>query len=193
MVAATQPVAASKPRLLCFWTERPFGAHVRIEYIDTDGVKRTTAGVLCDGFIRWSYDLPPDEVDELAYLVCYDGAEHTFPGVEYGGQQSAAEMEAAVEHTCFGCGTRVESVDELSERGECSKCFVARMARCTECDRSRDGYVPTAADAKLAPSDGLCEACHADHVRAAKRDRADAIREGRGDYLRDMQKGAVSS
>lgn len=70
-------------------------------------------------------------------------------------------------------------------------CDSLSAAPCSCCGHPIDGYEPTARDANLAPAAGLCEQCHAADVSRAKRERADAIRDGRGDYLRDQQRGEL--
>lgn len=65
------------------------------------------------------------------------------------------------------------------------------LLTCSTCLRPIDGYEPSERDAKLAPQAGQCEECHQEDVRAARRCKADADRDARGDYLRDQQKGGA--
>lgn len=60
--------------------------------------------------------------------------------------------------------------------------------KCSDCGGPIDNYGAIERDEVMSPSAGLCEDCHAINVRVAKRDRAERIREGRGDYLRDQRK-----
>lgn len=59
---------------------------------------------------------------------------------------------------------------------------------CENCTQPIGAYRPTDEDQKTAPAAGLCEECHQLDVRLMDAQRAEEIREGRGDYMRDQQK-----
>jgi len=79
----------------------------------------------------------------------------------------------SVEHACATCGDPLE---------DCI-CGV-----CRECDGEIGDYGASDRDEKIAQSAGMCEDCHERAVRLVERNKRDAIRFGRGDYLRDQQR-----
>ena len=99
MVAAADAVTNHRPRLLRYWIGRaPFDTdHIRIEWVDSTGT-HTTCGRYFedDNIIRWDYDDAPDEIDDLACDCARDAGECLVPGVEYGGEETAAQMDEIV-------------------------------------------------------------------------------------------------
>lgn len=95
---------------------------VRVQYRDAQGLA-TTYGEYSYGFdsgltIEWIFGTPPEQVEErtLEWLRgdCADCA----------GVESEREMRRACEGMCARCGA---VVDELSELGHCTRCFVQCM------------------------------------------------------------------
>lgn len=90
---------------------------------------------------------------------------------------------------CPVCGFNRLISDER-DAGMCSWCS-EDAAKCRECARPVGDYESTAKDAKVVPAEQLCEQCHGELVSAALRQRRIDDEDGRGDYLRDQQRGAL--
>lgn len=82
-----------------------------------------------------------------------------------------------------------------ARRAECECAFLyegerCRCNACRLCDRDIGAFTPVTRDAKLVPHDRECEDCHAELVRATKRERVADDWAAYGDYLRDRQREA---
>jgi hypothetical protein len=105
------------------------GANIRIEW-DVDGVTQSTFGRFddSDNEINWQYGECPSEFEDIALEAARYGTEYAVSGAEHMGSETFAQMDAACAQRCVGCGVVQVSIQELSEQGDCTRCFVKRMA-----------------------------------------------------------------
>lgn len=129
----TAKQAASKLR---FWSdsrEAYTDGLIRIEWTDAQGVTHSTMGryYADDNCVTWDYAEPKSaRIYNLAAECAGVAGDLADPvGAEFMGWQTREQMEQAVENCCCECGAVQESTDALSDRGECTKCFVARIAK----------------------------------------------------------------
>lgn len=118
---------------LRFWTDAApswMGPLIRIEWSNAQGVTESTFGRFfdSDNEINWQYADCPSHLEELALEAARYGSEYPVHGAEHMGSETFAQMDAQCANRCCGCGVVQASIEDLSEQGHCSKCFVARMA-----------------------------------------------------------------
>jgi hypothetical protein len=129
----------NKPRITRYWTDggRDFNGrlsgdvYIRIEWIDASGITRTSCGQYFadDHDINWQYDQPSHSVHAAACECALDSGEYaTTEGATFAGNESYHDMSDACETTCASCGVRQPTLNDLSDDGECGRCFIARQA-----------------------------------------------------------------
>lgn len=74
--------------------------------------------------LKWAYARPDDDTTETAVRVLY-GEEPV--GWEFCGFESKGEMERQCSARCEACKAVMQSHNDLSLHGLCSRCFVAAM------------------------------------------------------------------
>lgn len=80
-------------------------------------------------------------------------------------------------------------LDAVSQ--ESVRLLVGKLERCTNCGGKVDGYEADARDEKVTPADGLCEWCHADAVKSAKRRKAADAYEANCDFVGKAMREAL--
>jgi hypothetical protein len=87
----------------------------------------TMAAVDSDGAIRWAYAIPAAcPRGDLCLEAARYGTSHPIPNASHMGSESWEQMDAQCANRCGACGVVQGSIDELSEDGFCSRCFIAK-------------------------------------------------------------------
>lgn len=127
---------SNAPQPVAFWLSAPsrFSSDPELIRVDwqADGVTRSALGTVDDTRVVWDLGSEvPAAIDRDAFEAAWSQADygdaHVPPGWTFVGHAAARDMEDAVECRCQACGVTTESVDDLSEQGECTLCFVSRM------------------------------------------------------------------
>lgn len=98
-----------------------------------NGVELSALGTVHD--TRVVFDLGPDvpaRIEDAALEAAWSQADYGAacvpPGWTFEGFESRVEIERQVDARCQVCGTVGDSHEDLSDRGECPRCWIAGMA-----------------------------------------------------------------
>lgn len=120
---------AANATLLRYWLTEDYKS-IRIAWVDAQGIERSASGYTAEGqsALGWHYGKPPEALRIAARDCLADGYEHSIPGCLFVGFESYREQDRQVAARCSSCGVVQADEDDLSERGECTRCFVSRLA-----------------------------------------------------------------
>lgn len=103
---------------------------IRIDWISPDGIPRSASGNWDDTEVTWLLGSPvPRALSLAARDCCYE--DHV-PCCAFAGQESRSKQDDEVARQCLCCGKREATWEDLSEQGECTRCYVERMSRPNE-------------------------------------------------------------
>lgn len=117
---------------LRFWTDSSpswQGTNIRVEWVNAQGVTESSFGRFSDSGneINWQYGEPPARFEDICLEAARYGSEYLVSGAEHMGSETFAEMDAQCAFRCQACGVVQGSINDLSEQGECGRCYVRRM------------------------------------------------------------------
>jgi hypothetical protein len=117
---STRTIFASDPSLIrVAWT--------------VQGVEQSALGYVDDTRIVWNLGAEvPSRLDRDAFEAAWSQADygdaHVPPGWTFEGYETSNEMERQVGCRCLSCGVVQATEDDLSEQGDCPRCFISRSA-----------------------------------------------------------------